>query len=110
MKIIEKLDDLNSLIQSQSKSSGSSCILVCFDNKSNVKLQSLIVEHPVSFIRNLPQFSKDFNIPVSDVSIQLVGFISPSCGLREIDDIVEISPYIYFKKPDDVNVETSKEN
>lgn len=100
MKTVEKFEDLNNLIKSQA-SENDECIIRVYDNKSNVLLQSIIVKHPVIFIRGLQEFCKSVNLPVSDVSICLIGFVSVDSNLFAIDDIVEISPYVYFKKPEE---------
>lgn len=106
MKTIENLDSLNELLQCSS-SGDDECVLRIYDNKSNILLQSVVVKHPIIFVRGIQDFCKSCNLPVSDVSIQLVGFISHLSELTSIDEICEISPYVYFKKPDDVN-ESSK--
>lgn len=102
MKIIENLKELNEILRVSNNGGDEECILRIFDNKSDVLLQTVCVKHPVSFIRNLPDFAKNCNIPVSDISIQLIGYISHCCNLSEVEDIVEISPYVYFKKPEEV--------
>lgn len=80
------------------------CIIRLYDNKSRVFLQSIIISHPISFLRNLPDFSKNLNLPVSDLEIILVGFLSPFGDFSKISENIIVSPYLYFKKPDDVSV------
>lgn len=80
------------------------CIIRLYDNKSRVFLQSIIVSHPITFLRNLPDFAKNLNIPISDLEICLIGFISPFGDFSKITDNIIISPYLYFKKPDEVSV------
>lgn len=107
MKTIENLEQLNDVLR-VSNGGNEECILRIFDNKSDVLLQTICVKHPVSFIRNLPDFAKNCNIPVSDVSVQLIGYILKDNNLEAVD-IVEISPYVYFKKPDVID-DSTKEN
>lgn len=108
MKIIEKIKDLNDLLFAQS-TTNDECILRVYDNKSNILLQTVVVKHPVIFIRGLQDFCKSVNLPVSDVSVHLIGFISENSNLVEIDDIVEISPYVYFNRPKE-EVNSSEDN
>lgn len=108
MKKIETLKDLNDLLLVQS-TANEECILRVYDNKSDVLLQTVVVKHPVIFIRGIQDFCKSLNLPVSDISVRLVGFISENSNLDEIDDIVEISPYVYFNKPKE-EVDSSKDN
>lgn len=101
--LIEKLEELNCLISDDIKQ-GKNCVLAVFDNKSDIVIQYVIVKHPLDFIRNLNEISKNLRLPVSDMDINLIGFVSSDCKLSEVEDIVEISPYVYFKKPEDVDV------
>lgn len=104
MHEIQTLEDFN-FIKSQNQFSDSDeCILRLYDNKSNILLQTIVVSHPISFLRNLPDVSKQLHIPISDIDIILIGFINLCNGLIEIPDRPIISPYLYFKKPDDVSV------
>ena len=98
MKKLECAKDLNDFLLCESKS-GDESILRVYDNKSDVLLQTVVVKHPVIFIRGLQDFCKSVLLPVSDVSIRLIGFISEFSELKAIADIVEISPYVYFSKP-----------
>lgn len=98
MKKLESSKDLNDFLMCESKT-GDESILRVYDNKSDVLLQTVVVKHPVIFIRGLQDFCKSVGLPVSDVSVNLIGFISEFSDLKEIDDIVEISPYVYFNKP-----------
>lgn len=104
MKTIEKLEDLDIFLNEYPVSSDKECILRIYDNKSDVLLQTIVVKHPVIFIRGIQEFCKNLNIPVSDVSVQLVGFISDVFSLGEIEEPIEISPYVYFKKPEETVV------
>ena len=99
MKKIETAKDLNDFLVVNSPAQDYECILRVYDNKSDVLLQTIVVKHPVIFIRGLQDFCKSVNLPVSDVVVYFVGFISPDSNLSEIPDIVEVSPYVYFKKP-----------
>ena len=92
MKTIENLKDLNDLLRSNELGSDSECLLRVYDNKSDVLLQTVVVKHPVIFIRGIQEFCKNIQLPVSDVSVQLIGYISLGNNLYEIDDICEISP------------------
>lgn len=107
MKTIENLQDLNNLIN-QYITSKDECILRIYDNKSDTLLQTVVVKHPIIFIRGIQEFCKSANLPVSDISVNLVGFIYQESNLREISDIVELSPYVYFTKPEEVK--PSEEN
>lgn len=100
MKTIENLKELNDLLQLHSVSERE-CILRVYDNKSDILLQTVVCKHPIVFIRGIQEFCKSVNLPVSDVSVQLIGFISECSQLYEIEDIVELSPYVYFKKADE---------
>lgn len=107
--LIENLEELNNLIQPKI-SNGYKCIIVIDDNKSNITVHSGIVNHPLDFIRNLNEFSKQVRLPVSDMTILLVGYIGKNFGLYETEDFIEISPYVYFKKPDEVNVSVGSDD
>lgn len=108
MKTIENLNDLNDLLRFDESGSDYECLLRVYDNKSDVLLQTIVVKHPVIFIRGLQDFCKNLNLPVSDISIQLIGYVSLRNNLLEIDDICEISPYVYFSKPKEED--SSKDN
>lgn len=109
MKKIENLEDFNVVkVQYQFKDNDE-CILRLFDNKSDILLQTIVVNHPVSFMRNLPEISQSLKIPVSDVEIKLIGFVSDVNGLIEVKDCPVISPYIYFKRPDELSVNVASD-
>lgn len=108
MKTIETLKDLDIFLNEYPSSSDKECILRIYDNKSDVLLQTIVVKHPVIFIRGIQEFCKSTNLPVSDISVRLVGFISEEFNLGEIEEVIEISPYVYFKKPEEVS--SSQEN
>lgn len=103
-KTLEQISEYEELRFRFGLSDDDECIIRLYDNKSRVFLQSIIVSHPVSFLRNLPDFAKNLNIPISDLEICLVGFISPFGDFSKITDNIIISPYLYFKKPEDVSV------
>lgn len=96
MKKIENQKDLQDLLQNLN---GDECILRVYDNKSEIVLQTVVIKHPVIFIRGIQEFSKEFSIPISDLSVRLVGFISKDNMLNSCYDVFEISPYVYFSKP-----------
>lgn len=98
MKTIEDLKSLNDVLVGYGEEE---CILRIYDNKSDILLQTVVVKHPVIFIRGIQDFCKSVSLPVSDISVQLIGFVSKECNLFNIDDICEISPYVYFKKPEE---------
>ena len=100
MKIIEKNEDLVQLLNDFNCSNGE-CVLRLYDNKSDILLQTIVVKHPVLFIRGIQEFCKSTNLPVSDVSIRFIGMIDKNSCMFEIPEIVEISPYVYFKKAED---------
>lgn len=102
--LIEELGKLNELIAGH-VDNGYQCILSLRDNKSNIILQHVVVKHPLDFIRNLNDFSKNLRLPISDLNILLTGYISSTLTLHEVDDVVTISPFVYFKKPEEVTVE-----
>lgn len=106
---IEKIEELNLLIR-QKINQGQNCILAIKDNKSDITIQSVIVKHPIDFLRNLNEYSNNLRIPVSDMSLLLVGYISSCFNLEEVDDIVEISPYVYFKRPEEVNINVGSDD
>lgn len=102
--LIEKIEKLNEIIGSEIDK-GKKCILVIEDNKTHIQVQEVIVNHPIEYIRNLNEISKALRLPVSDMDIILVGFLGKGYTLSEISDPVpEISPYIYFNKPEEVSV------
>lgn len=109
-KKIELTSDYDELRYSHGLSEHDECILRLYDNKSHVHLQSIIVSHPVTFLRNLPDFAKNLNIPISDLEIILVGFISPSGDFSKLPEENIISPYLYFKKPDEVSVNVGSDD
>lgn len=109
MKTIETLEDFNSVKLQYQFKANDECIIRLYDNKSEVSLQTIVVNHPISFLRNLQDFCKTMNLPVSDVDIKLIGFISDINGLVEVLDCPSISPYIYFQRPEVVEGST-KEN
>lgn len=106
--LVEKLEVLNSMIGDDLKK-GKHCVLAVFDNKSDVVIQYVIVKHPLDFIRNLNEISKNLRLPVSDMDINLIGFVSPECNLSEVEDIIEISPYVYFKKPEETTIDVGSD-
>lgn len=103
MKIIETNEDLVQLLD-EFNCANSECILRLYDNKSDVLLQTIVVKHPIIFIRGLQEFCKAASLPVSDVSIKFIGMIDRNSCIFEVPEIVEISPYVYFKKPEEANV------
>lgn len=106
--LIEEIGNLNELIAGY-VDSGCQCILSLEDNKSNIIVQHVVVKHPLDFIRNLNDFSKNLRLPVSDLNIILSGFITKTLTFKEADDFIIISPYVYFKKPDEVNIEVGSD-
>lgn len=103
-KVIELTSEYEELRYCYGLSDDDECIIRLYDNKSNVHLQSIIISHPIALLRNLPDFSKNLNIPISDLEINLIGFIAPSGDFSKIPDNIVISPYLYYKKPDEVSV------
>lgn len=108
MKTIETLKDLNEFLKFDESGCDYECVLRVYDNKSDVLLQTVVVKHPVLFIRGLQEFCKSVSLPVSDVSVHLIGYISLRNNFFEVDDICEISPFIYFKKPEETVVSEEK--
>lgn len=106
--LIETLEQLNDLINPM-VANGDQCIISLEDNKSNIILQHVVVKHPLDFIRNLNDFSKNLRLPVSDLNILLIGFISSDFSLHKAVDINTISPYVYFKKPEETNIEVGSD-
>lgn len=102
MKTIETLKELNDFLKFDESGCDYECVLRVYDNKSDVLLQTVVVKHPIIFIRGLQEFCKSVSLPVSDVSVHLVGYISLRNNLLEVNDICEISPFIYFKKPEEI--------
>lgn len=107
--LIEKIDELNKLIQSR-LDNNYQCILSLEDNKSKIILQHVVVKHPLDFIRNLNEFSKNLRLPVSDLDILLTGYISSNCSPVPSDEIVTISPYVYFNKPEETSIEVGSDD
>lgn len=99
MKIIETKEQLEEVLVEDVRYD--ECILRIYDNKSAILLQTVVVKHPIIFIRGIQEFCKSVNLPVSDISVQLVGYISHCNDLTSLEEVCEISPYVYFKKPDD---------
>ena len=99
MKTIEKKEDLVRLLDEFNCSEGES-VLRLYDNKSDILLQTVVVRHPIMFIRGLQDFCKSINLPVSDLSIRFIGMIDKDSLFFESPEIAEISPYVYFTKPD----------
>lgn len=95
MKRIENQNELQDLMQVLGDEE---CVLRLYDSKSNVLLQTIVVKHPIIFIRGIQEFCKSVNLPVSDLSVRLIGFITTDNKLNTSDDVYEISPYVYFKK------------
>lgn len=98
MKTIDTYEQLVKLLD-DFKCANGEVILRVYDNKSDVLLQSIIVKHPILFIRGIQDFCKTVNLPVSDVSVRFVGMIDEYSCFTAISEIVEISPYVYFNKP-----------
>lgn len=100
MKIIEKNEDLVQFLEDFNCANGE-CILRIYDNKSDVLLQTVVVKHPVLFIRGIQDFSKSVSMPISDLSIRMIGMVDKNSCLFEVPEIAEISPFVYFKKPEE---------
>lgn len=107
--LIEKIEELNLLIGDKINK-GKNCIIAIKDNKSDITIQYVIVKHPLDFIRNLNDFSKNLHIPASDMSILLIGFVGQELSLEEVDDIMEISPFVYFKKPEETIINVGSDD
>lgn len=105
MKIIERNEDLVQLLD-DFNCSNSECILRVYDSKSDICINTIVVKHPILFIRTIQDFCKSASLPVSDVSVRFVGKIDQNSCLQEIPEIVEISPYVYFKKPEEAGSES----
>lgn len=103
MKTIETNEDLVQFLADFECDNGE-CILRVYDNKSDVLLQTVVVKHPVVFIRGIQEFCKTISIPVSDISVRFIGMIDCNSLLYEVPEICEISPYVYFKKPEETQV------
>lgn len=108
MKLIEKNEDLVQLLEEFNCANGE-CVLRLYDNKSDILLQTIVVKHPVVFIRGIQDFCKNVSLPVADLSIRFVGMIDRNSCLFEIPEIVEISPYVYFKRPEEPEQVSSAE-
>lgn len=107
--LLETLEQLNQFIGPEIEN-GKRCILVIEDNKSHIQVQQVIVNHPLDYIRNLNEISKGLRLPVSDMDIILVGYLGKGYSLHELETIPEISPYVYFKKPDEVIVDVGSDD
>lgn len=109
--LIEKLDSLNQLI-SEYDAVGQDCIICIQDNKSGLNVSNFIVKHPVELLRNLNEISKSCRLPVSDMDIIFVGFLFQNLQIFSLkeDEKVLLSPYIYFKKPEEVSVKAGSED
>lgn len=81
------------------------CILVIYDNKSQIPLQTIVVHHPLDYIRNLNEVSKNLRLPVLDIDIKCIGYIDKDFNLFKLEDTYLISPYVYFNKPEDVSID-----
>lgn len=106
--LITEIGNLNELIGAYIDN-GYQCILSLKDNKSHIFLQHVVVKHPLDFIRNLNEFSKNLRLPVSDLDIILTGYISNTLSLQEVDDLITISPYVYFNKPEETSIEVGSD-
>ena len=91
MKIIETIKELNDILNDDQFGKKDECILRIYDNKSDILLQTVVVKHPVLFIRGIQDFCKSVSLPVSDISVNLVGYILEDNNLVEVSDIFKIN-------------------
>lgn len=106
--LIEKLDDLNQII-SDNHAISQDCIICIQDNKSGLNVSNFIVKHPVELMRNLNEISKTCRLPISDMDIIFVGFLFQNLTLISLEEKTLLSPYIYFKRPDEVSVDVGSD-
>lgn len=107
--LIEKLVDLNQII-SDNHAVSQDCIICIQDNKSGLNVSNFIVKHPVELLRNLNEISKSCRLPVSDMDIIFVGFLFQNLALLSLEEKTLLSPYIYFKKPNEVSVDVGSDD
>ena len=80
-------------------------VIVYRDNKSGALIYQGIYDSPIVALRDLNTIVPQIKIPLQDIAIQLVLCFNPSDLKKkpmQFTDIVLLSPYMYFKKKDDV--------
>lgn len=86
-------------------------VIVYRDGKSGALIYQGIYDSPIVAIRDLNTIVPQVKIPVSDIVIQLVLAYNPSDFKKkpvQFSDIVVLSPYLYFKKPDEIENKEEK--
>lgn len=78
-------------------------VIVYRDNKSGALIYQGIYDSPIVALRDLNTIVPQIKIPLTDIAIQLVLCFNPSDLKKkpmQFNDIVLLSPYMYFKKED----------
>lgn len=87
-------------------------VIVYRDNKSGALIYQGIYDSPIVALRDLNTIIPQIKIPLQDIAVQLVLCFNPSDMKKkplQFTDLVLLSPYMYFKKPDLKNDDSSPE-
>ena len=78
------------------------------DVKSGAPISQGIYDSPIVALRDLSVIIPQIKIPIEDVMCQLLLCFNPSDGKKkpiQFDDVIVLSPYMYFKKKEIQNGE-----
>lgn len=88
-------------------------VIVYRDNKSGSLIYQGIYDSPIVALRDLNTIVPQIKLPLKDIAIQLVLCFNPSDMTKmpiQFNDIVLLSPYMYFKKDDVEKTDSTDED
>lgn len=88
-------------------------VIVYRDTTCGSLIYQGIYDSPIVALRDLNTIVPQVKIPLKDIAIQLVLCYNPSDLKKkpmQFSDIVLISPYMYYKKPDDAPAELKNDD